>query len=589
MSQTPSDPRPDERQRAKLLYWQGHPVAEVARLLALPYGTVDAWKRRDGWDDTPVIGRIEVSVECRLMVLVAKGDKTEADLKEIEQLGRVLERTARVERYQVTGKESDLNPARKGKKGKKEPKNALTEDQIQALRADFLGSLFEYQRVWWENRDQRTRNILKSRQIGATWYFAREAFVNALETGDNQIFLSASRNQAEIFRQYIVKWVMEVTGVELKGTPLILPNGAHIYFLATSSKTAQGYHGHVYLDEYAWISKFRQFKKVASGMATHKRWRKTFFSTPSVINHEAYGFWSGEEFNRGRSKEDRVEIEVSHAAVRDGRLCEDGQWRHLVTIRDAAAQGCDLFDIEELVREYADADFKNLFMGEWVDDSQSFFTFGELQAAGVDALEEWWDVKPYEQRPYAGPVWIGYDPSRTRDSACITVVAPPAPGSNRTRYRVLERIALKGSDFNAQSEAIRALTQRYSVQHMAVDCTGIGAGVYEMVKTWWPAVRAITYSVETKSRMVLKAKHLFARKLIEFDAGMTDIISAFLSIRKTMTTSGRQQTFAAGRSEETGHADVAWAIMHALDRVEFRDLDTDTPAPQGRTILEFFE
>ncbi|MGK7630792.1 terminase large subunit domain-containing protein, partial [Salmonella enterica] len=42
---------------------------------------------------------------------------------------------------------------------------------------------------------QLVRNILKSRQIGATWYFAFEAFENAVMTGDPQIFLSASKVQ----------------------------------------------------------------------------------------------------------------------------------------------------------------------------------------------------------------------------------------------------------------------------------------------------------------------------------------------------------------------------------------------------------
>lgn len=54
------------------------------------------------------------------------------------------------------------------------------------------------------NLHQRIRNILKSRQIGATYYFAGEAFEQATLTGDPQIFLSASRAQAEVFRSYIV-------------------------------------------------------------------------------------------------------------------------------------------------------------------------------------------------------------------------------------------------------------------------------------------------------------------------------------------------------------------------------------------------
>ncbi|RDI07083.1 terminase large subunit domain-containing protein [Comamonas sp. AG1104] len=86
-----------------------------------------------------------------------------------------------------------------------------------SIKDAFLGSLYDYQHVWWENIGERTRQILKSRQIGATWYFAREALIDALENGRNQIFLSASRSQADVFRAYIVAFVQEVLGKTLTG------------------------------------------------------------------------------------------------------------------------------------------------------------------------------------------------------------------------------------------------------------------------------------------------------------------------------------------------------------------------------------
>lgn len=586
---TTDDPEQiQKRLEAKHLFWQGHSVAEIARLFGMRYGTIDAWKRRDAWEEAPIIARVESHVECRLMQLVAKQEKTEADILEIDKLGILLERTARIERYQVTAKESDLNPKRK-KRGEKEVKNALTDEQIDQLVEDFHAKLFGYQRLWLRAKDRhRIRLILKSRQIGATWYFAREAFVDALLTGDNQIFLSASKAQAHVFREYIVSWVREITGVELKGSPITLPNGATLYFLGTNSKTAQGYHGHVYMDEFAWIGRFQEFKKVASAMATHKKWRQTYCSTPSVIGHGSYGFWSGSLFNKGKPKEQEAEFDISHQALMSGLVGADSIWRNMVTIHDAEKQGCDLFDLGQLQLEYNEDDFRNLFGCEWVDDKQSFFGYAEMMASMVDSWEVWSDYTPLENRPFGDrPVWIGYDPSRTRDTASIVVLAPP--GAGQTRYRVLERIPLKGADFTFQAETIRALTQRYNVQRIAIDTTGIGQGVHEMVKVFYPAVVAINYSVEVKARMVLKAKHLISRKLLEFDSGMTDIVSAFLSIRKTMTSSGRQQTFTAGRSEETGHGDVAWAIMHALDAVHFAEFDTEAQATgQGQSFMEIF-
>ncbi|MGY0794299.1 terminase large subunit domain-containing protein [Azospirillum argentinense] len=585
----------EPRVEARNLYWQGHAVADIARRLDVPYGTVDAWKRRDGWDDAPIVARVDAHVEMRLMQLIALPVKSDRDLAEIEQISKVLERTARIKAFEASRKESDLNPnidkRNAGKKKKaKDEKNVLTPEQVQDLVDAFDYGLYEYQRRWLRAKGlHRVRNILKSRQIGATWYFAREALIDAITSGDNQIFLSASKAQAHVFREYIVKFVADVTGVILKGSPITLWNGATLYFLGTNSKTAQSYHGHVYLDEYAWISKFAEFRKVASAMATHKKWRITYFSTPSTKGHQSSAFWTGDLFNKGRARTDQVDFDVSHLALRAGAVGPDGQWRHMVTIDDAAAGGCDLFDINQLLREYNDQDFANLFRCEWVDDALSFFTFAELQACMVDSWEAWGDFTPEDGRPLGErPVWIGYDPSRSRDNASVVVIAPP--GGNQTKYRVVEKLTFTGSDFQAQAEAIRKLTQRYRVEHIGIDVTGMGQGVYEMVRVFYPAARAITYSVETKARMVLKAKHLISRKLVEFDSGWTDVVAAFLSIRKTMTASGRQQTFAASRSDETGHADAAWATMHALDRVHFEQFDTDTAAGQASGgFMEIYE
>ena len=576
---------------ARNLYWQGYTPAEIARHLDIKYGTVDGWKRRDKWDDTPVVARIEAHVETRLMRLIVKAEKTDRDLGEIDHLTRILERTARIRKYQETRREADLNPkieARNKGRKKKDDKNALTEDQVEQLLDAWREGLFGYQRKWDAARKKnRVRNILKSRQIGATWYFAREALIDAIVSGDNQIFLSASKAQAHVFREYIVQFVKDVTGVILRGAPIKLWNGATLYFLGTNSKTAQSYHGHVYLDEYAWITKFAEFRKVASAMATHKKWRITYFSTPSTINHEAYAFWTGEAFNKGRAKDNRVEIDVSHAALKDGVKCADGQWRQIVTIEDAVAGGCDLFDIEQLRLEYNDADFANLFECDWVDDTLAFFTFDELQRCMVDSWAVWEDFDPHAERPFGDrPVWIGYDPARSRDNASIVVLAPPAVEGGK--FRVLMRLSFVDADFTAQAEAIRGLCRRFNVEHIGIDTSTIGQGVFEMVRAFYPAVLAITYNVEVKARMVLKAKQIISKRRLEFDSGWTDIALAFMSIKRTLTASGRQATFAASRSQETGHADVAWAIMHALDRVQFLDFDEQTGGDARHGFMEIF-
>ncbi|WP_200849787.1 terminase large subunit domain-containing protein, partial [Klebsiella pneumoniae] len=80
------------------------------------------------------------------------------------------------------------------------------------------------------------------------------------------------------------------------------------------------------------------------------------------LAHGAYPFWSGELFNRGRaSASERVDIDISHDALAAGVACPDGQWRQIVTIEDALAGGCTLFNLEQLKRENSVDDFRNLF------------------------------------------------------------------------------------------------------------------------------------------------------------------------------------------------------------------------------------
>jgi len=581
----------DPERHARSLYWRGWGITQITEEFALhgivddkgkPFGrpTIASWKQRQRWDDAPSIKKIEDGLEIRLLTLIAKEKKTSADLVEMDALNRSIESLAKVRRYEAPGGHAgDLNDRvanRNSGERKKPKKNHFTEEQAEELKRIFLAGCFDYQLRWWKEKDQRTRMILKSRQIGATYYFAFEALMDAIETGRNQIFLSASKAQAHQFRSYIVSFA-KLVGVALAGDPMVITSdllppedaGAELHFLGTNFRTAQGRSGNFYFDEFFWVHSFEELNKVASGMATHKKWRKTYFSTPSTIAHPAHPYWTGERRNRRRKKADRVEIDISHGALAIGSVGADRIWRNIVTIRDAEKGGCDLFDIEELEDEYAPDEFANLYMCEFVDDSLSAFKFNDLIACGCDSLVEWLDFNPEAARPYGNrAVWAGYDPqeSENGDNAALVVAAPPLVEGGK--FRILERHQLRGLDFEQQAEFIKAVLSRYNCTYLGIDAKGVGAGVYQLLAKPGSmpgcSVAKIEYSLELKTQMVMKAQNVVRRGRLSFDSGLLDIVSAFVSIKKTLTTSGRSVTFKAGRGGDDGHADLAWATMHIL-------------------------
>lgn len=600
----------EARRAARSLYWRGWPLQQIADELGLNYSTLASWKRRDGWDQTPGHDRMADAVDARFCMLVAKENKTGSDFKEIDLLGRQAERLARVQRYAGGGSETDLNPKlakrhapeakeKRAATNREKRKNYLTDEQWQALEEDFHANLFAHQRRWWENRHRRQRKIKKSRQIGATWYFAREAVMKARESSmegepRNQIFLSASRRQALIFRRYIVAWVRKVTGVELKGGlqdgPMSLDMGegreaVGFFFLSTSKNTAQGETGDFYCDEFFWIPSFSELKTVTSAMATHSIYRRTYFSSASTVTHEAYPFWNGEQWNEGRKREDRRDFDVSHAALAAGAIMPDGSWQQMVTVQDAIAGGMGEFLNEEALRqEYSEDEFRNLFECEEIDDTQSSFPFSLLGPCRVDSFYVWKDFKPAEPRPFGNkPVSLGYDPDKGgRDGAALVVIAQPEKAGGK--FRLLEKISLKGQDFEAQAKTIRRVAARYNVVDIGIDTSGAGQAVWELVSKWFPTVRRIDYSVSTKAALVMKGQNVMRRGRFEYDAGWHDVSSAFMAIRPTLTASGKQVTYASGRSAAHGHADVAWAVLNSLIN---EPMDA-SEAGQQQSSVEFF-
>ncbi|EKH9051300.1 terminase family protein [Salmonella enterica] len=574
--------------KARSLYLQRNTPREIRdRLKLSSVRVVYYWATKFEWYTALERDGVEEVIAERVALLARRDHKTPEEADEFDRLighhvklmglrYKHLEAMAGVSARTVSASEDDDAESfiasesgrggngKKGGKRRRPPKandvSELTADSFQPI----VDKLYGFQKTLRANKHRRRRNLLKARQIGATWYFAFEAFEDAVLTGDTQIFLSASKRQALVFRTYIAKIAMEYFGIPIKGDPIRLSNLAEIFFLATNSNTAQSNSGHLYIDEYMWIPKFSTLNTVASAMTTRKKWRMTWFSTPSAKTHEGYLLWSGESWRKGNAARKDVEF-PSFDEYRDGgRECPDGVWRYVVTIEDAVAGGIDDIDIDELRETYGKADFDMLYMCVFVDDKDSIFTFSQLLKCGVD-VATWEDFHPDEEHPFGNrEVWGGFDPARTGDTATFVVIGVPIVAVER--YRVLEVFRWKGLSLVWMSEQIRTIKSRYNMTYIGIDVTGMGIGVFEMVQGFARReAKAIHYSVESKNRLVMKMLDVVDTNRIEWNEEQKEIATAFLQVKKTTTASGNAMTFVADRSNENGHADVFFAIAHAMD------------------------
>ncbi|HEO9045947.1 TPA: terminase family protein [Enterobacter kobei] len=575
---------PDElRFSAKSLYLRRMTPKDIAEELQIPARTVYNWSKKYQWANLLAPESIEEAITRRYATLSPKNNKTALELEELRDLvahhvkiiGQRNKHAERMEELRNVVRKQDTVIADDGEKARKK----YRKNDISGITKDMLDDwahehLFEYQQYCRAHKHEEWRFVLKSRQIGMTWYFAYEAFEDAVLTGDNQVFFSASRAQSEIFMEYIQQFASQYFGVTLSSrkNSIRLSNGAVLRFLSTNANTAQGFNGHLYGDEVFWIPKFKKLHDVASAMATHNKYRITYFSTPSAKSHQAYQVWSGADWKDNDKKRQTIEFPTDAALQLDGQLCPDTIWRYVITMEMAIAGGLDeLVDITRLKNRYNETTYAMLYMCVFVDNKDAVFRFSDLEKCAVDATR-WGDYMPGAGRPFGNrEVWAGYDPARTGDNSTFVIIAPPEREGER--YRVLAIWHWRGLNFTYQAKQIQALKAIFNITHIGIDITGIGRSVYDLVSKFAPReARPIHYSVESKTQLVTKMIDTIEQHRIEWSKDAIDEITreraeiapSFMAIRRAVTNSGGQMTFVAERSEQTGHADIFFAISHAM-------------------------
>lgn len=568
---------------AALLWRMGANAQEIAETLAInTRWVVYKWAEDEKWDKQLSTHALIVKTARRLNWLIDKPDKTEADYRELDKLGDVLIKEEKAEAYRRGVNDASHNNTR-GRKpdqrnGEGKPRQKKIKNDVSALTAEAMQTvedriLYPHQKIWIQAGEHpdtyRQRFILKSRQIGATYTFAWEAFKHAVLKGHNQIFISSTKAQAEVFKAYIFLIAKEHFEIELSGNPTKLSNNAEICYLSPNSN-ANSRSGDVYFDEVFYTRQFDKMEAIAKPMGTLAQFKHTYFGAPTAISHPAFTIWSGERYTKFHPT---ITINTTnHADLHQGRKDPDGFWRCVATVDSAISMGWDKVDLEQLRLETPDpARFENIYRCKFIDDTDSVFKLGDLLECAVDPLSWYPDFDIANPDRPAGelPCSLGYDPAKDGDNASITVLS--IPQAYTEKFRLFEKQRFRGLVAAQQAQRIVGLCRKYQVHYLDIDKTGPGLFIPDIVSDALiqaelplPRIVETQYSDDVKTRMVQKGINVIAQRRFEYDENDHDLPLAFMTIRQSSTKAGGGITYYSVRTANTGHGDEAWAVLHAM-------------------------
>jgi len=392
--------------------------------------------------------------------------------------------------------------------------------------------LLPYQRRWVAD-DSRFKIGLWSRQVGKSFAGSLEAVLDAVSRKTTWIFLSAgerqSRELAEKARLHLEAIQVIAEAIESRffedgytstQLELRLPNGSRLIFLPANPRTARGYTGNVFLDEFAFHQDSEAIWSALFPIITRRSDLKIrVMSTPNGQTGKFYELWerAGPEWSRHR-----VDI---YDAVRDGLA----------------------IDPEELRRGLADEiAWQQEYLLEFVNENQAYIPYSLILPAEADTLRDDWTPEN---------AYLGMDIGRHRDLTEIHVLERVGDV-----FWLRRRIVLRQAMFAAQEELLASLVPR--VRRAAIDATGLGEQLAENARRrfGWK-VEPVKFTLEVKADLAQRLRLYFEDAKLRIPP-QPDLRDALHSVRRIVTPAGNVR-YDAERSER-GHADAFWALALAL-------------------------
>ncbi|MBK1690990.1 terminase large subunit domain-containing protein [Ectothiorhodospira mobilis] len=521
-----------DRRHAYERYIAGDNAAEIARDLGASAATVRNWVRKGDWNTERA--RLRQSPEhleaeiARLSAKAGEGELTYAQTVQLSMLQKTLD---------------------KMRKAKPQPKprpivaQAMREDLLAKALSDDYG-LLPYQKEFLQD-ESRYRVVLKARQIGFTYLIGLSA-VLGMAAGRDQVIVSASEDQAKLVMGNILHHAerLEVPIEEGKDREVRVA-GARATALSTNWRTAQGYTGDVWFDEFAWAPRPDRLWGAVTPAITRVGGRITVCSTPFTPGSL---FWKIAENHKG-------------------------QWehfsRHKITIHDAVAQGMPMpGGIEELRLNFDAATWALFYECQWAEDGSNLLPWSLLETIGSpeDPLEEPGAGKSRTRVDRFGRLALGVDVGRVNDRTALVLVGEecdPVTGAFTGKLRVLRWHELAGQTFAAQRAEIANWVASYPIERVAIDRTGLGMQLAEELAGDFPSlVEPRAFTAALKERLALGVLRLAESHHLAIPRD-PDFMARLHSVERQATNTGIR--FDAPR-DSRGHADAFWALALACER-----------------------
>jgi len=384
-----------------------------------------------------------------------------------------------------------------------------------------------------------------SRQTGKSFSKALRRLVRGLARRKTQIFLSAGERQS---RELMDKARMHCQalkvaadfrddaffeGTSFKLLQITLPNNVRIIGLPANPRTARGFTGDVFLDEFALHQGDRDI------------WAAMF---PTVLR-------GGGEIDVASTPKGKKNVFY--------QLAGNPAFEHdTVTLQDAIDQGLDV-DAEEMRRGIGDEElYRQEFGCEFIDEATAFLTYeliGACEDPQLPRAIDWDALEDEGQTPGRGrSVFVGVDLGRKKD---LTVIWPFA--AEGARLVSLGLIELRNTRFREQYERLSQVLRSRCVRRCCIDATGLGMQLAESAVEDFGGhrVEAVTFTNTVKAALAEPMRIKVQDRNIRIPMA-DDVRNDWHSIQRTITAAGNVR-YDGDRSSD-GHADRFWAAALAV-------------------------